>query len=57
MLRLLTSRNLDGNLGFTPLADGLAELGPDLCTAPDRGLTPPVASTWAVKWVAREAGT
>jgi hypothetical protein len=37
----ITSRSLDGNLGFTPLAEGLAELGLDLCTTPDCGLTPP----------------
>ena len=37
----ITSRSLGGNLGFTPLAEGLAELGLDLCTTPDCGLTPP----------------
>ena len=30
-------------IGFTPLAEGLAELGLDLCTTPDCGLVPPVA--------------
>lgn len=39
----ITSRSLGGDLGFTPLAEGLAALGLDLCTAPDCGLTPPVA--------------
>ncbi len=37
----ITSRSLAGNLGFTPLAEGLTELGLDLCTTPDCGLTPP----------------
>jgi hypothetical protein len=36
-----TSRSFGGLLGFTPLAEGLAELGLDLCTAPDCGLLPP----------------
>jgi len=39
----VTSRSLGGNLGFTPLAEGLAELGLVLCTTPDCGLTPPAA--------------
>jgi hypothetical protein len=37
----VTSRSFGGNLGFTPLAEGLAELGLELCTTPDCGLTPP----------------
>ena len=37
----VTSRQFGGNLGFTPLAEGLTDLGLDLCTAPDCGLTPP----------------
>lgn len=37
----ITSRSFGGNLGFTPLAEGLAELGLDLCTTPDCGLVPP----------------
>ncbi len=37
----ITSRSLDGNMGFTPLAEGLDALGLDLCTTPDCGLTPP----------------
>jgi hypothetical protein len=45
----ITARSLGGDLGFTPLAEGLAELGLDLCTAPDCGLTPPVASKGADK--------
>lgn len=45
----ITSRSLGGNLGFTPLAEGLAELRLDLCTTPDCGLTPPVASEGADK--------
>jgi hypothetical protein len=32
-----TSRSYGGWLGFTPLAEGLAELGLDLCTTPDCG--------------------
>ncbi len=34
----VTSRSFGGYLGFTPLAEGLAELGLDLCTSPDCGL-------------------
>lgn len=30
-----------GAMGFTPLAEGLATLGLELCTTPDCGLTPP----------------
>ncbi len=37
----VTSRSFDGWLGFTPLAEGLAQLGLELCTTPDCGLTPP----------------
>jgi hypothetical protein len=39
----VTSRSFGGWLGFTPLAEGLAELGLDLCTTPDCGLIPPMA--------------
>ena len=39
----VTSRSFGGWLGFTPLAEGLAELGLDLCTTPDCGLAPPSA--------------
>jgi hypothetical protein len=39
----VSSRSFGGSLGFTPLAEGMAELGLDLCTAPDCGLVPPVA--------------
>ena len=38
----VTSRSFGGWLGFTPLAEGLAELGLELCTTPDCGLVPPV---------------
>jgi hypothetical protein len=31
----VASRSFDGLLGFTPLAEGLAQLGLDLCTTPD----------------------
>ena len=37
----VTSRSFGGNLGFTPLAEGLASLGLDLCTTPDCGLAAP----------------
>ena len=37
----VTSRSFGGFLGFTPLAEGLAQLGLELCTTPDCGLTPP----------------
>lgn len=37
----VTSRSFGGSLGFTPLAEGLAALGLELCTSPDCGLTPP----------------
>jgi hypothetical protein len=40
----VTTRSLDGNLGFTPLAEGLSVLGLELCTTPDCGLVPPGAS-------------
>ena len=38
----VTSRSFGGSLGFTPLAEGLAQLGLELCTTPDCGLVPPV---------------
>ena len=37
----VASRSFDGLLGFTPLAEGLARLGLDLCTTPNCGLVPP----------------
>lgn len=37
----VTSRSFGGYLGFTPLAEGLAELGIALCTTPDCDLVPP----------------
>lgn len=37
----VTSRSFGGVLGFTPLAEGLAALGLELCTTPDCGLAPP----------------
>jgi hypothetical protein len=39
----VSSRSFNGWLGFTPLAEGLAQLGLDLCTTPDCGLVPPGA--------------
>jgi hypothetical protein len=36
----VTSRSFGGLLGFTPLAEGLADLGLALCTEPDCGLVP-----------------
>ena len=41
----VTTRSLDGNLGFTPLAEGLAALDLEMCTTPDCGLTPPNGSS------------
>jgi hypothetical protein len=40
----VTSRSFGGSLGFTPLDEGLAQLGLELCTAPDCGLVAPSAS-------------
>jgi hypothetical protein len=37
----VTSRSFGGAMGFTPLAEGLAAMGLDLCTTPDCGLVPP----------------
>lgn len=37
----VTSRSFGGSLGFTPLAEGLAQQGLELCTTPDCGLVPP----------------
>jgi hypothetical protein len=37
----VTSRSFGGQLGFTPLAEGLAQLGLVLCTEPDCGLSRP----------------
>ena len=41
----VTSRSFGGWLGFTPLAEGLDQLGLELCTSPDCGLTPPSPAT------------
>jgi hypothetical protein len=40
----VASRNYSGSLGFTPLAEGLAQLGLTLCTTPDCDLWPPAAA-------------
>jgi len=37
----VSSRSFSGRLGFTPLAEGLAQLGLELCTEPNCGLEPP----------------
>lgn len=37
----IAARQFEGKLGFTALAEGLADLGLTLCTDPDCGLTPP----------------
>ena len=37
----VASRSFDGLLRFTPLAEGLAQLGLDLCTTPDCDIAPP----------------
>jgi hypothetical protein len=36
----ITSRDIAGHLGFTPLAEGLENLGLTLCTTPDCELSP-----------------
>jgi hypothetical protein len=36
----IAAREFEGKLGFTPLAEGLADLGLTLCTDPDCGLSP-----------------
>ncbi|MBI3746230.1 MAG: hypothetical protein HY264_06835 [Chloroflexi bacterium] len=41
----VTSRSFGGFLGFTPLAEGMAQLGIDLCTTPNCGLEPPGAGS------------
>jgi hypothetical protein len=41
----VSSRSFGGSLGFTPLAEGLAQLGLELCTTPDCGLVPPAAGS------------
>jgi hypothetical protein len=41
----VSSRSFGGWLGFTPLAEGLAQLGLELCTTPDCGLTAPAAES------------
>ncbi len=38
------SRTFGGWLGFTPLGEGLKEMGLDLCTDPDCGLAPPASA-------------
>jgi hypothetical protein len=43
----VTSRSFGGQLGFTPLAEGLADLGLELCTTPDCDLTPPASASGA----------
>jgi hypothetical protein len=40
----VTSRSFGGWLGFTPLAEGLAQLGLELCSTPDCDLVPSAAS-------------
>ena len=37
----ITARSFDGKLGFTPLAEGLIDLGLTLCTDPNCGMTGP----------------
>jgi hypothetical protein len=39
----VSSRSFGGTLGFTPAAEGLAQLGLELCTTPDCDLVPPLA--------------
>ena len=40
----IAAREFGGKLGFTPLAEGLADLGLSLCTDADCGITPPTRS-------------
>jgi hypothetical protein len=40
----IVARQFGGKLGFTPLAEGLADLGLTLCTEPNCGIEPPAAS-------------
>jgi hypothetical protein len=40
----VTSRSFGGQLGFTPLAEGLEQMGLELCTTPDCDLAAPAAS-------------
>ena len=40
----IASREFGGKLGFTPLAEGLTDLGLTLCTDPDCGIAPPAGS-------------
>lgn len=41
----IAAREFDGKLGFTPLAEGLEDLGLTLCSDPDCGLTPPASAS------------
>ncbi len=41
----IAAREFDGKLGFTPLAEGLADLGLTLCTEPDCGLSRPAGTS------------
>ena len=41
----IASRQFGGKLGFTALAEGLADLGLTLCTDPDCGIAPPGPGT------------
>ena len=40
----IVARQFHGKLGFTPLAEGLADLGLTLCTEPNCGIELPPAS-------------
>ena len=43
----VTARVISGYLAFTPLAEGLANLGLVLCTTPDCDLSPSAANSSA----------
>lgn len=45
----VVSRSFGGLLGFTPLAEGLIEMGLTLCATPDCGLTPATGVTGATR--------
>jgi hypothetical protein len=43
----IAAREFDGMLGFTPLAEGLEDLGLTLCTDSNCGLSPPPGASSA----------
>ena len=49
-----SSRSFAGRLGFTPLREGLAELGLTMCDTPDCGLSAPLAQPRRAGWAAAQ---